>query len=56
MITKLSQDKFRRLGRLCFDLVMSTFVIRPNSRKAGQRPLEAKKGTFSAVFSEKGCF
>ena len=27
MITKLSQDKLRRLGRLCFDLVMSTFVM-----------------------------
>ena len=27
MITKLSQDKIRRSGRLCFDLVMSTFVM-----------------------------
>ena len=24
---KLSQDKLRRLGRLCFDLVMSIFVM-----------------------------
>ena len=40
----------------CSELTQISPLDRPKSRKARQRPLETKKGTFSAVFHKKGYF